>query len=177
VAFSFFCVFFFQAEDGIRDTSVTGVQTCALPICEDQLLGPAGESDGERTLRLREGRLHGSANDQAGEVRAGGYGNGISGRDRRRAGGDSGEAAAGFAGARVRAPGEQCDAAHRYTPGGGDQPGSARGAGAGDVSRGPLLPAERGAAEHSAVARTQGGHTDRKSTRLNSSHRCISYAV
>src|SRR5258706_6700727 len=29
------CVFFFffQAEDGIRDWSVTGVQTCALPIC------------------------------------------------------------------------------------------------------------------------------------------------
>src|SRR5262249_58857443 len=26
-------VFFFQAEDGIRDWSVTGVQTCALPIC------------------------------------------------------------------------------------------------------------------------------------------------
>src|SRR5437763_4636506 len=25
-------VFFFQAEDGIRGTSVTGVQTCALPI-------------------------------------------------------------------------------------------------------------------------------------------------
>ena len=24
--------FFFQAEDGIRDWSVTGVQTCALPI-------------------------------------------------------------------------------------------------------------------------------------------------
>src|ERR1017187_10868123 len=24
---------FFQAEDGIRDTSVTGVQPCALPIC------------------------------------------------------------------------------------------------------------------------------------------------
>src|SRR5437764_8255210 len=24
--------FFFQAEDGIRDTSVTGAQTCALPI-------------------------------------------------------------------------------------------------------------------------------------------------
>src|SRR5262249_58151700 len=27
------CFFFFQAEDGIRDWSVTGVQTCALPIC------------------------------------------------------------------------------------------------------------------------------------------------
>ena len=26
--------FFFQAEDGIRDWSVTGVQTCALPIFE-----------------------------------------------------------------------------------------------------------------------------------------------
>src|SRR5437764_2344254 len=33
-SFSFF--FFFQAEDGIRDTSVTGVQTCALPICSFQ---------------------------------------------------------------------------------------------------------------------------------------------
>src|SRR5215203_137510 len=30
--------FFFQAEDGIRDIGVTGVQTCALPICR-----PRGE--------------------------------------------------------------------------------------------------------------------------------------
>src|SRR2546429_1071460 len=30
--FSLFFVFFFQAEDGIRDVAVTGVQTCALPI-------------------------------------------------------------------------------------------------------------------------------------------------
>src|SRR5262249_60111307 len=29
-----YVVFFFQAEDGIRDWSVTGVQTCALPILE-----------------------------------------------------------------------------------------------------------------------------------------------
>src|SRR5437016_14383612 len=28
--------FFFQAEDGIRDWSVTGVQTCALPICDER---------------------------------------------------------------------------------------------------------------------------------------------
>src|SRR5207248_3771447 len=28
-------VFFFQAEDGIRDRTVTGVQTCALPIYQD----------------------------------------------------------------------------------------------------------------------------------------------
>src|SRR5438105_8266960 len=30
--FFFFFFFFFQAEDGIRDPLVTGVQTCALPI-------------------------------------------------------------------------------------------------------------------------------------------------
>src|SRR5437868_8566520 len=30
--FYFFFFFFFQAEDGIRDRNVTGVQTCALPI-------------------------------------------------------------------------------------------------------------------------------------------------
>src|SRR2546425_3937949 len=30
-----FVIFFFQAEDGIRDKLVTGVQTCALPICRD----------------------------------------------------------------------------------------------------------------------------------------------
>ena len=32
--FFFSLFFFFQAEDGIRDVAVTGVQTCALPICE-----------------------------------------------------------------------------------------------------------------------------------------------
>src|SRR5260370_11503229 len=30
--------FFFQAEDGIRDASVTGVQTCALPICPGDIV-------------------------------------------------------------------------------------------------------------------------------------------
>src|SRR2546430_6002383 len=33
----FFCFFFFQAEDGIRDLTVTGVQTCALPILKLQV--------------------------------------------------------------------------------------------------------------------------------------------
>src|SRR5256885_608778 len=31
---SSYVFFFFQAEDGIRDYKVTGVQTCALPICD-----------------------------------------------------------------------------------------------------------------------------------------------
>src|SRR5687767_15267244 len=34
----FFYFFFFQAEDGIRDKLVTGVQTCALPICFHRLV-------------------------------------------------------------------------------------------------------------------------------------------
>src|SRR2546429_3640333 len=33
--------FFFQAEDGIRDVAVTGVQTCALPICFPYGIGSA----------------------------------------------------------------------------------------------------------------------------------------
>src|SRR5579872_2395858 len=31
------CFFFFQAEDGIRDADVTGVQTCALPISDGRI--------------------------------------------------------------------------------------------------------------------------------------------
>src|SRR5260370_18771631 len=41
-----FVFFFFQAEDGIRDSSVTGVQTCALPIYQHRLLrGDGGAGD------------------------------------------------------------------------------------------------------------------------------------
>src|SRR5947207_6055896 len=36
ILFLAFVFFFFQAEDGIRDHCVTGVQTCALPISELQ---------------------------------------------------------------------------------------------------------------------------------------------
>src|SRR2546426_2640745 len=41
--YSLFYFFFFQAEDGIRDYKVTGVQTCALPIsaaCKGRALRP-----------------------------------------------------------------------------------------------------------------------------------------
>src|SRR5688572_31696546 len=44
----FLFFFFFQAEDGIRDLTVTGVQTCALPIFRTiwwRLLPPVGTSD------------------------------------------------------------------------------------------------------------------------------------
>ena len=36
----FFLYFFFQAEDGIRDRLVTGVQTCALPIFDPKAPKP-----------------------------------------------------------------------------------------------------------------------------------------
>src|SRR5438270_1970975 len=36
-----FWFFFFQAEDGIRDLTVTGVQTCALPIMKSHINGGA----------------------------------------------------------------------------------------------------------------------------------------
>src|SRR5256884_6193567 len=38
----YFVFFFFQAEDGIRDVAVTGVQTCALPICVNEVDHMAG---------------------------------------------------------------------------------------------------------------------------------------
>src|SRR5690606_39284701 len=42
----------FQAEDGIRDFHVTGVQTCALPICQDLVvLARRLEEPGEERLR------------------------------------------------------------------------------------------------------------------------------
>ena len=38
--FFFVSCFFFQAEDGIRGSPVTGVQTCALPICDPLAQSP-----------------------------------------------------------------------------------------------------------------------------------------
>src|SRR2546429_1597542 len=42
--------FFFQAEDGIRDVAVTGVQTCALPIFFFLLLEPCRRCCARRRL-------------------------------------------------------------------------------------------------------------------------------
>src|SRR5438105_11205769 len=41
--------FFFQAEDGIRDPLVTGVQTCALPIYPRFCISRAGRASRRRT--------------------------------------------------------------------------------------------------------------------------------
>src|SRR5947209_15413761 len=50
--FLFFFFFFFQAEDGIRDIGVTGVQTCALPILQRH----RDARDRERAAHRRRGR-------------------------------------------------------------------------------------------------------------------------
>src|SRR5690349_24024817 len=52
VLYLFFFFFFFQAEDGIRDLYVTGVQTCALPISSRARLR-VDESFSHSTCRWR----------------------------------------------------------------------------------------------------------------------------
>src|SRR3989475_1451720 len=55
-----FCVFFFfQAEDGIRDLTVTGVQTCALPICklDEAVWHTAPAATGLRQAQPHEGEV------------------------------------------------------------------------------------------------------------------------
>src|SRR5207245_6740816 len=44
--FGTYVFFFFQAEDGIRDATVTGVQTCALPIFSSYRAGETATSNG-----------------------------------------------------------------------------------------------------------------------------------
>src|SRR2546429_7115841 len=45
--------FFFQAEDGIRDVAVTGVQTCALPISDGAALAAARQAAEQRLSGAR----------------------------------------------------------------------------------------------------------------------------
>src|SRR2546429_889480 len=49
----FIYVFFFQAEDGIRDVAVTGVQTCALPLHQQSCGGNAQPRHGFVAARRR----------------------------------------------------------------------------------------------------------------------------
>src|SRR2546422_4544287 len=56
--------FFFQAEDGIRDVAVTGVQTCALPI------SPRAPANHDRALPHGDERGHGAAAPEGAPVGA-----------------------------------------------------------------------------------------------------------
>src|SRR5439155_12626461 len=46
--------FFFQAEDGIRDGHVTGVQTCALPICLNPFEDMLGFLSADKQRQIRQ---------------------------------------------------------------------------------------------------------------------------
>src|SRR2546430_8547078 len=67
-------VFFFQAEDGIRDLTVTGVQTCALPIWVLFV-----RVRGARAARVARGGDAGGADRHAGRGGAGRRGDGAGG--------------------------------------------------------------------------------------------------
>src|SRR2546430_264351 len=59
----FHAVLFFQAEDGIRDLTVTGVQTCALPICDEPHAAPHHRRDAQ-THRDRRGAVMEQAQEE-----------------------------------------------------------------------------------------------------------------
>src|SRR5437667_9369681 len=83
--------FFFQAEDGIRDRDVTGVQTCALPIC-----GGHGRTVPDRAAyrwrgvrRWRDSRGGGGVDGRSGDRacrRVGGRGQDVERSEERRVG-------------------------------------------------------------------------------------------
>src|SRR5256885_3930036 len=59
-------IFFFQAEDGIRDYKVTGVQTCALPICHPGRRGVAVGKCRRKRMLGRQAIVHGNQPTAAG---------------------------------------------------------------------------------------------------------------
>src|SRR3989441_9663505 len=61
--------FFFQAEDGIRDKLVTGVQTCALPISDGEKQAAILKAEGDRQARI----LNAEGARQAAILRAEGF--------------------------------------------------------------------------------------------------------
>src|SRR2546430_7194026 len=156
--------FFFQAEDGIRDLTVTGVQTCALPICSrcegirvrDRASGGGARCTSSRPCAARPPRCcDGGAPDATTPRAARVRGSNPTGPCRAR----PGDRTPG----RTRRAAERC--AGRCSPWPPRQPARHRRAVA--VVRLAEL----------ATQRRLLVQQDRKSTRLNSSHSQISYAV
>src|SRR6266540_6806229 len=62
--------FFFQAEDGIRDRDVTGVQTCALPLAGELPplpVEPSGPGRGTQRVAVIDLGLHGPVPERQGQ--------------------------------------------------------------------------------------------------------------
>ena len=121
------------------------INSAAIPenLLESELFG------------YEKGRVHRRDRQQAGQVRTGRQGNAVSRRNRRRAAGDPGEVAAGFAGARVRKAGRHENHQSGCAAGGGHQSRFAGRARRRHISRGSLLPAECRAHRYSSTARAQ----------------------
>src|SRR5690606_39426809 len=86
--------FFFQAEDGIRDFHVTGVQTCALPICRQRPARrrPAATAAGRRRGNAAEAWwLRGRAMRPRGDLKQTRSGEGVDGGAQQRGGARSEE--------------------------------------------------------------------------------------
>src|SRR5207245_5519936 len=69
------CFFFFQAEDGIRDATVTGVQTCALPISHQRRGNLHGHSAIHQQFafvveRLKQARIGATGADRQRDIAA-----------------------------------------------------------------------------------------------------------
>src|SRR5438132_202252 len=64
-------LFFFQAEDGIRDHCVTGVQTCALPILDHLLLQEVVEDQKLRLTLAQQQMIQAAKLSALGELVAG----------------------------------------------------------------------------------------------------------
>src|SRR3712207_8267998 len=77
-------IFFFQAEDGIRDIGVTGVQTCALPISTSVRTATPSCSSLPRQPTAYLSLLHMMCNKN--HARFGGTGTGVSRSEERRVG-------------------------------------------------------------------------------------------
>src|SRR5207249_5816132 len=68
---------FFQAEDGIRDRNVTGVQTCALPISSfeqgTQITVSTADVDGINAVMARAVIMSGHVTDATGQIPVAGF--------------------------------------------------------------------------------------------------------
>src|SRR3712207_6772990 len=172
-------VFFFQAEDGIRDIGVTGVQTCALPICQPELEQEADERVVEGLQPRDDHRLLEDPAGHAAEALALALLAGEplddahAGHVLLRLGGELGDALLDLGGGRPRAAavarGDEHGERHRRQR----ERGEARVLHEHPTAR--EQDRQRGLGhEDQPVAEEEA---DRKSTRLNSSHANISYAV
>src|SRR5256886_9822277 len=161
--------FFFQAEDGIRDLTVTGVQTCALPISLGRRVAPRSARRAHRDAVVVRDDLVSVRGDQLpaqglvlrlpAREPAGALGRDHRvARDGRTSGAPAGAPPGAFGG--VARAARAARAAPARAPA--------------DRALGRGCDARPGAR---APALSLSAHLDRKSTRLNSSHSQISYAV